>query len=70
MVLSVSSIACLTGPPMAGKLIQVTNGDYLAAQLWSASCLLLGGLIVTAAHLVNRREQKVREKSGRQISIA
>ncbi|OJJ99626.1 hypothetical protein ASPACDRAFT_52314 [Aspergillus aculeatus ATCC 16872] len=51
MVFTIISIPCLTGPPLAGKLIQVCNGSYLGAQVWGGSCLLLGGSLLVAARM-------------------
>ncbi|ATY65469.1 Major facilitator superfamily transporter [Cordyceps militaris] len=56
MIFSVVSIAALTGPPLAGKLIDVRGGMYLGAQLWGGACLVVGGLILAAAKLCNTKE--------------
>ncbi|KAI5457481.1 putative translation releasing factor RF-1 [Mariannaea sp. PMI_226] len=52
MVFTIISVAALTGPPLAGKLIEVTGGKYLAAQMWGGACLLLGASLLTAAKLM------------------
>ncbi|KAM4057416.1 major facilitator superfamily protein [Hirsutella rhossiliensis] len=50
MVFSIVSVAALTGPPLAGKLIEVGGGhSYLGAQIWGGACLVLGGLLLIAA---------------------
>ncbi|KAF1984358.1 MFS general substrate transporter [Aulographum hederae CBS 113979] len=51
MCFSVVSVACLTGPPLAGALIQIGNGDYLYAQMWAGSSMALGGLTLMAARV-------------------
>ncbi|KAF2022134.1 MFS general substrate transporter [Aaosphaeria arxii CBS 175.79] len=50
----VTSIASLTGPPIAGALLRRKEGrtDFLGAQLWSGACLLL-----TAAATIERRAE-------------
>ena len=42
-------IASATGPPMAGALIQHRFGSYLDAQMWAASAIMTGGVILMAA---------------------
>ncbi|GME28247.1 uncharacterized protein K452DRAFT_234891 [Neofusicoccum parvum] len=42
MVFTVGSIACLTGPPIAGCLIDLGKGSYLYAQLFGGSSVMLG----------------------------
>ncbi|KAL2678827.1 hypothetical protein Neosp_009579 [[Neocosmospora] mangrovei] len=51
MSFSLVSLAALTGPPLAGVLIRSNHGNYLAAQLWGGSALILGGLTFIAARL-------------------
>lgn len=63
MIFSVVSIAALTGPPLAGKLIDVGNGSYLGAQMWGGSCLVVGGLILYAARYCSLREAERLESS-------
>ncbi|PNY28222.1 transporter MCH4 [Tolypocladium capitatum] len=48
MIFTTVSVAALTGPPLAGKLIEI-GGGYLAAQMWGGACLVLGGLLLVAA---------------------
>jgi MFS family permease len=56
MIFTIISVAALTGPPLAGKLMEVTGGRYLAAQMWGGACLLLGAGLLTAAKLAKSRE--------------
>jgi hypothetical protein len=49
MVLSIVSFACLTGPPLAGALIQRNNGSYTYACAWGGTSLILGSSFVIAA---------------------
>lgn len=51
MCFSVVSVACLTGAPIAGALIQRHNGDYLYAQAFGGSALLGGSLTLLAARV-------------------
>lgn len=51
MVFSVVAFASLTGSPIAGALIQANHGNYLGAQIWAASSMLLGAVALTAARV-------------------
>ncbi|KAJ6019433.1 Short-chain dehydrogenase/reductase SDR [Penicillium canescens] len=53
MVFTIISIPCLTGPPLAGSLIQVGDGNYIGAQVWGGTCLLLGCGILFAARVAS-----------------
>ena len=52
MVLSVVSFAALTGSPLGGLLIQKKSGSYLYAQIFAASSLTLGFIILLATRFV------------------
>ncbi|CAG8417197.1 unnamed protein product [Penicillium salamii] len=58
MVFTVGSVACLTGPPIAGALIGVANGSYLYAQLFGGTSVMLGFVFLATA----RWTQAVKEK--------
>lgn len=49
MCFSVVSIACLTGPPIAGALLQLGHGDFLYAQVFGGSALMAGTLALLGA---------------------
>ena len=51
MVFTVISFACLTGPPLAGALIQKGNGNYIYAQIFSGTSLTCGCLMLIAARI-------------------
>ena len=51
MCFSVVSIACLTGPPIAGALIQRDNGRFLFAQAFGGSAFIGGSLTLIAARM-------------------
>lgn len=53
MIFSVVSFACLTGPPLAGALIQRRNGSYLYAQMFAGS-VMMGGCITLVACRVSK----------------
>ncbi|KAF2800422.1 MFS general substrate transporter [Melanomma pulvis-pyrius CBS 109.77] len=44
MGFSIVGVASLTGPPIAGALIQRGGGSYLYAQMWGASMVFVGGV--------------------------
>ncbi|KAF5699213.1 major facilitator superfamily transporter [Fusarium mundagurra] len=49
MVFTIISFACLAGPPIGGRLVQYGNGDFLYAQIFAATSMLIGGLLVAFA---------------------
>ena len=51
MIFSVTSVALLTGPPLAGAIVQKENGEYLGAQMWAGSVIVAGSLILTGARI-------------------
>ena len=51
MVFSVTSIAVLTGPPLGGALIQRDDGKYLHAQMWAATAIIAGALVLLGARI-------------------
>lgn len=52
MVFAVIGVACLTGAPVGGALIDAKNGNYLYAQLFAGCSILVGGMFLLAARLV------------------
>ncbi|KAH7128476.1 MFS monocarboxylate transporter [Dendryphion nanum] len=61
MCFSVVSIACLTGPPIAGALIQLKGGDYLYAQIFGGVALMGGTLTLMGAKMARSgRDWKAR----------
>lgn len=57
MVFSVISFACLTGPPLAGALIERRDGNYLYAQMF-AGTVLMGGCATMVASRVAKEGWK------------
>lgn len=51
MCFSFISIACLTGPPIAGALIQMHDGGYLYAQMFGGSAFIGGTCTLVAARV-------------------
>ncbi len=51
MVCSILAFATLTGPPIAGGLIQNDRGGYLSAQVWGGTVVVLGALTVAGARV-------------------
>ncbi|KAI2782994.1 MFS general substrate transporter [Daldinia loculata] len=49
MIMTVGSFACLTGPPIAGALIDVADGRYLYMQIWAGCIMLLSAFFVAAS---------------------
>ncbi|KAL2158726.1 hypothetical protein VTH06DRAFT_4208 [Thermothelomyces fergusii] len=56
MVFSVGSLACLTGPPLAGVLIGVGDGNYRWMQLYGGVSIFIGlGMLALARFLQARK---------------
>jgi MFS family permease len=51
MIFTIVSFATLTGPAIAGVLIERDNGRYLYAQLFAGSSIVLGALLGAASRL-------------------
>lgn len=51
MCFSVISVACLTGPPLAGALIERDHGGFLFAQAFGGSAFMGGSLTLLAARI-------------------
>ncbi|KAI9893533.1 MAG: hypothetical protein M1814_006329 [Vezdaea aestivalis] len=49
MVFSIVSLACLTGPPVVGTLVQVGGGRYLTAQMFGGACFAVGSILLGGA---------------------
>lgn len=49
MVFSIVSLACVSGPPIAGQLINNRGGNYLAAQLFGGTVMVVGAGFLVAA---------------------
>ncbi|KAF9735566.1 hypothetical protein PMIN06_000552 [Paraphaeosphaeria minitans] len=60
MCFSFVSVACLTGPPIAGALIQRDDGGYVYAQLFGGVTLIGGTLTLMAAKFVRSRKVMAR----------
>lgn len=60
MVATLSGIATLAGPPMAGAIIDSTGGRYLWAQIWAGAVLLASSFVIAAARV---------SKSGKRIRV-
>lgn len=46
------SIATLTGAPLGGQLVELANGDYLYAQVFSGVTIMFGASLLTLARFV------------------
>jgi MFS family permease len=57
MMSAVLGIGSLIGPPISGELIKRSGGSYLTAQMFSASCMVGGLVILVAAREVKRRRE-------------
>lgn len=52
MVLTLMSLGPLTGPPVAGALIQRSGGNYIASQIWAGISLLVSVLALLGARVI------------------
>ncbi|KAL7626540.1 hypothetical protein AAE478_003312 [Parahypoxylon ruwenzoriense] len=62
MIMTVGSFACLTGPPIAGALIDVAGGRYLYMQIWAGIIMFLSACFVAASW-------RARSKQNRHIDM-
>ncbi|KAM6478075.1 major facilitator superfamily domain-containing protein [Trichoderma sp. SZMC 28011] len=62
MIFTIVSFACLTGPPIAGALIDLRDGDFLYAQIFGGTAVVLGSCVLTAAAIASNRETILNEK--------
>lgn len=51
MVMTIISFASLTGPPIAGVLLERGNGSYLYVQLFAGLTMMLGAVAIVAARI-------------------
>lgn len=65
MVFSIISLACLTGPPIAGELIDARGGDFLYAQLFGGTSMVLGSIGLVGAYWAKK---VLLQKGGTEIS--
>lgn len=55
MIFTIVSFAVLTGPPIAGQLIQKKAGQYTYAQIFAGADMLAGCALLTAARMAQSR---------------
>ena len=55
MIFSTVSFACLTGPPIAGALITARDGDFLYAQMFGGTTLVLSSVALLGAAILKNR---------------
>ncbi|KAL9640041.1 MAG: hypothetical protein Q9164_000525 [Protoblastenia rupestris] len=60
MVFSVVSFASLTGPPLAGALIQKNDGNYLYAQMFAGTVMMAGCATLVASRVSKEGWRKAR----------
>ena len=56
MVFTIISVACLTGPPIAGALIQAQRGLFLGAQLFGGTTVVFGTAVLAFARVIQMRQ--------------
>jgi len=59
-VFSIVSFAVLTGPPIAGELIQKRGGGYEYAQIFAGVDLFIGGCFMIAARLAKSKDLRAK----------
>ena len=59
IVCTIVSFACLSGAPIAGKLLEVMDGGYLAAQIFNGVVMVVGSIFLLAAKIVQRRQRRL-----------
>jgi predicted MFS family arabinose efflux permease len=58
MGFAISSFGVLIGSPVGGALIEHNNGDYLYAQVFAGSCVVLGFVCVGLAAFIHGKKAK------------
>ncbi|KAF4973599.1 hypothetical protein FZEAL_9277 [Fusarium zealandicum] len=53
MIQTICAFASLAGPPTAGAIIDKSGGDFVWAQVWGGTVLLLGAAMVAASRIVS-----------------
>lgn len=56
MTFTIVSFAALTGPPIAGAIIDASDGGYKGAQAFAGSVIAVGAGFLTAAKIVRNRK--------------
>lgn len=56
MSFTILSFACLSGPPSAGALIGRGGGDYLYAQVFGGTTVVLGGVVLLLVWVKMRKD--------------
>ncbi|KAK2611753.1 hypothetical protein N8I77_005077 [Diaporthe amygdali] len=56
MVATLSGVATLAGPPIAGVIIDKTSGGYVWAQIWAGAVFLASSFIIAAARMSKSRK--------------
>jgi MFS family permease len=51
IVLAIASFGCLSGPPIGGCIIQHYDDDYLLAQVFAGTAIVIGSLLLLYARL-------------------
>ena len=51
MAFTVVSFACLTGPPIGGALVQRGDGDYIWAQVFAGTALMVATILLVSARV-------------------
>lgn len=64
MVFTIISVASLTGPPIAGALIQAQRGLFLGAQLFGGTTAVLGTAVLVFARVIQMRQSWDLEGKG------
>ncbi|KAL7928413.1 major facilitator superfamily domain-containing protein [Trichoderma chlorosporum] len=62
IIFTIVSFACLTGPPIAGALIDLRGGDFLYAQIFGGTAVVFGACVLTAAATVSNRDNTIEQK--------
>lgn len=60
MIFSIVSFAVLTGPPIAGQLIQRDGGKFVYAQCFAGADMLIGFVLLSVARWKKSKAFKVK----------
>ncbi|KAI0834808.1 MFS general substrate transporter [Hypoxylon sp. FL0890] len=56
MIMTIGSLAALTGPPLGGRLIDIADGRYLYMQIWAGCIMFLSACFVAASWFARSKQ--------------
>ncbi|OAA34182.1 Major facilitator superfamily domain, general substrate transporter [Metarhizium rileyi] len=67
MIFTIVSVSALTGPPLAGRLIEATGGSYLGVQIWGDTPSTLAPSLIQRAKSLSAEHEVLRNSLDAQF---